>query len=69
MWIRGSKPICPRPALTMGIIILEAGYPIRKSKCWSLFGLRDGEAFLDAMEAIACGGAVFSADYLGAGRV
>ena len=36
----------------MGIIILEAGYPIRESKCWSLFGLRDGEVFLDAMESV-----------------
>ena len=25
--------------------ILEAGYPIGESKCWSLLGMRDGEVF------------------------
>ena len=36
----------------MGITILEAGYPVRESKCWSLLGMRDGEVFLDAMESV-----------------
>ena len=39
----------------MGIAILDAGYPIRESKCWSLPGMRDGEVFkvfLDAIESV-----------------
>lgn len=46
----------PRRALTMGIIIREAGYPIRKSKCWSLLGISFGEVFLDAMGSVKARG-------------
>jgi hypothetical protein len=36
----------------MGIIIREAGYPIRESKCWSLLRISFGEVFIDAMGSV-----------------
>ena len=39
----------------MGIAVLEAGYPVGESKCWSLLGMRDWmdlQVFLATVESV-----------------